>query len=144
MLTTTFDLTVSMSTDNGPIGATVSGFGLFAPLSASAITPAIVSPIALRTIVIQLSMTYPSTGMTKDDLTVILMPESLERTYLTIRDQGVRELNVVAVDPVAKTVTVKYGGAYSGTYDIVIKSKLNGNVDTDDVQLKVVFEVTDY
>ena len=78
-------------------------------------------------------MTYPSAGMTVDDLTVFLMPVELERTYLTVRDEGYRELNVVAVDPVAKTVTVKYGGAYSGTYDVVIKSKLNGNVETSGV-----------
>ena len=41
-------------------------------------------------------------------------------------------------------MTVKYGGAYSGTYDLIIKSKLNGNVDTEDVRLKVLFEVTDF
>ena len=41
-------------------------------------------------------------------------------------------------------MTVKYGGAYSGTYDFIIKSKTNGNVDTDGVQLKAVFEVTDF
>jgi hypothetical protein len=52
MLTTTFDLQFSMSSDGGPIQTTVGGFGLLAPLTASAITPAIVSPIALRTIVI--------------------------------------------------------------------------------------------
>jgi hypothetical protein len=122
-----------MSSDGGPIQTTVSGFGLLAPLTASAITPAIVSPIALRTIVIQLSATYPATGMTKDDFTVMLVPEELELTYLTVNNEGKRELNVVAVDPVAKTVTVKYGGAYSGTYDVVIKSKLNGNVETSGV-----------
>jgi hypothetical protein len=71
--------------------------------------------------------------MTKDDFTVMLVPEELELTYLTVNNEGKRELNVVAVDPVAKTVTVKYGGAYSGTYDIVIKSKLNGNVATSGV-----------
>ena len=64
----------------------VNGFGLIEAFTASTVTPGIVSPIALRTIVIQLSMTYPSAGMTKDDFTVILMPESLERTYLTVRD----------------------------------------------------------
>jgi hypothetical protein len=133
MLTTTFDLQLSMSSDDGPIEATIGGFGLFAPLTASAITPAIVSPIALRTIVIQLSLTYPATGMTKDDFTVMLVPEELELTYLTVNNEGKRELNVVAVDPVDKTVTVKYGGAYSGTYDVVIKSKLNGNVETSGV-----------
>jgi riboflavin synthase alpha subunit len=71
--------------------------------------------------------------MTKDDFTVTLVPETLEKTYLTINNEGIRELNVVAVDPVDKTVTVKYGGAYSGTYDVIIKSKLNGNLDTEGI-----------
>jgi hypothetical protein len=80
--------------------------------------------------------------MTKEDLTVTIVPESLELSYLSVNNDGIRELNVVAVDTVAKTVTVKYGGAYSGTYDILVESVANGNVDTAAVQLKVVFEIT--
>lgn len=68
--------------------------------------------------------------MTKDDFTVTIVPESLELTYLFVNNEGVRELNVVAVDTDAKTITVKYGGAYSGTYDVVVKSIANGNLDT--------------
>lgn len=49
----------------------------------------------------------------------------------------------MGVDTVAKTITLKYGGAYSGTYDMVIKSAKNGNVDTASFQLKVVFEILD-
>ena len=71
--------------------------------------------------------------MTKDDLKVTLVPESLELSHLNINNEGIRELNVVAVDTVAKTLTIKYGGAYSGTYDLVIKSTANGNVDTSTV-----------
>lgn len=29
-----------------------------------------------------------------------------------------KPINVVAVDDSAKTITIKYGGAYSGTYDL--------------------------
>jgi hypothetical protein len=61
---------------------------------------------------------------------VTIVPESLELTYLDVNNEGIRKLNVVAVDTVAKTITVKYGGAYSGTYDLVIKSIKNGNIDT--------------
>ena len=68
--------------------------------------------------------------MTKEDFTVIITPESLELSHLNRNNDGVRELNVVGVDPVAKTITVKYGGAYSGTYDVIIKSTANGNLDT--------------
>jgi hypothetical protein len=52
MLSTTFDIQINMASDGGPIQATDSGFGLLLPMTATAITPAIVSPIALRTIVI--------------------------------------------------------------------------------------------
>jgi len=68
--------------------------------------------------------------MTIDDFKVKLVPETLEFSYLIVNNGGERELNVVAVDSSAKTITVKYGGAYSGTYDIYIKSLTNGNVDT--------------
>lgn len=80
--------------------------------------------------------------MTKDDFTVTIVPVELEETKLIINNEGKRPLNVIAVDPNEKTITVKYGGAYSGTYDLIIKSKLNGNLDTSDTQLKVVFEIT--
>jgi hypothetical protein len=82
--------------------------------------------------------------MTKEDFTVTITPTELELSHLNINNQGIRELNVVAVDPTTKTITVKYGGAYSGTYDVIIKSLANGNLDTSDFQLKVVFELTDF
>lgn len=73
-----------------------------------------------------------------------IVPESLELTHLTINNEGIRQLNVVAVDTTAKTLTLKYGGAYSGTYDMVIKSELNGNLDTSGFKLHVVFEILDF
>ena len=50
----------------------------------------------------------------------------------------------MAVDTSLLTITVKYGGAYSGTYDLLIKSTANGNLDTSAFQLKVVFELLDF
>lgn len=82
--------------------------------------------------------------MTKEDLSVTIVPVSLELTHLTINNEGIRPLNVVAVDTTLKTITVKYGGTYSGTYDLVIKSTLNGNIDTTATQLKAVFEITGF
>lgn len=68
--------------------------------------------------------------MSKDDFKVTITPVELETSHLNRNNDGVRELNVVAVDAVAKTITVKYGGAYSGLYDVIIKSTANGNLDT--------------
>ena len=52
-------------------------------------------------------------------------------------------MNVIDVDSVAKTITVKYGGAFSGKYDVRIKSFTNGYIDTSVTPLTVVFEITD-
>ena len=112
------------------------------PIKAVTVNPAKISPIALRTIVINLDPSYPASGMTKDDFSVTLIPVKLEITHLTVNNEGRRPLNVIGVDTTAKTVTVKYGGAYSGTYDLLVKSKTNGNIDTSGTPLKVVFEIT--
>ena len=79
-----------------------------------------------------------------DDFSVTIVPEELEKSWLFINNEGVREFNVVAVDTTNKIITIKYGGAYSGTYDIVVKSQTNGNIFDDDIQLKVVFELIDF
>lgn len=67
--------------------------------------------------------------MTVEDFEVTLVPVSLELTYLTVNNEGIRPLRVIAVNETTSSIYVKYGGAYSGTYDLVITSKLNGNVD---------------
>lgn len=36
----------------------------------------------------------------------------------------------MAVDDSAKTITVKYGGAYSGLYDVSVSSKSFGKFDS--------------
>lgn len=136
---------ISTKTDDGPLEKTITGFEFLAePLTAMSITPSEISPISFETIVFELSPTYPTTGMTKDDFTVTIVPVELELSWLNVNNEGIRELNVVAVDTSAMTITVKYGGAYSGTYDIVIKSVLNGNIDTENIQLKAVFETLDF
>jgi len=56
----------------------------------------------------------------------------------------VRKLSVTAVDDTAKTVTVIFGGAYSGTYSIAVRHSKFGLIDTDDITLTVGSEVTSY
>ena len=140
-----FDLSVSLVSDEGVVEVTDSDLVLNEnPITATGITPSEISPISLETIQIQLYADYPTAGMTKEDFTVTLVPEELELSYLFVNNDGVRELNVVAVDTVALTITVKYGGAYSGLYDVVVKSITNGNVDTEAFQLKAVFEIINF
>ena len=140
-----FDLIVGLSADGGPVEETDSGFRFRGQLPrALALTPSRISPIAFRTIEIQLDPDYPAAGMTTDDFEVSLHPAELELTRLDVLREGVRQLNVVGVDPIQKTITVKYGGAYSGTYDLRIKSKTQGNILTEAVSLQVVFELLDF
>ena len=60
------------------------------PITATAITPTEISPIALTTITIELISTYPTSGMTKDDFTVTMIPDSLELSHLNINNDGIR------------------------------------------------------
>jgi len=120
-----------LESDGGEVIHTEAGFDFNPnPIKTVALDPPEVSPIALRTIDIELDSTYPEAGMTKEDFKVILVPVTLELTHLTINNEGIRPLNVIAVDTTLKKITVKYGGAYSGLYDLVVTSALNGNVDT--------------
>ena len=137
------DFFMSFKSDSDPVVYEETGFELSADaLKTVSLDPAKVSPITLRKIVIQLDDAYPEAGMTKEDFSVEIVPVSLEKTKLEVNNEGRRAFNVIAVDTVAKTITIKYGGAYSGTYDLLIKSKTNGNIDTSATPLKVVFEIT--
>ena len=55
-----------------------------------------------------------------------------------------RPLKVVGYDVVARTVTVKYGGAYSGTYSISFRSALVGPFKTEGITFTAKFEYTDF
>lgn len=141
----TFDMEITFTDDEGTVSNTDTGFEFDPePISATGITPSTISPIAFTTMEIQLYDLYPTAGMTREDFTVTLLPVELEPTQLEINNGGVRQLYVAAVNTDAKTLTLKYGGAYSGTYDLFIKSELNGNLDTSAFQLRVVVEVTDF
>lgn len=55
-------------------------------------------------------------------------------------------LNVVEVgnDPADMYVKVKYGGAYSGIYNVVIVSSSYGSFDSSSVTFEAIGKVTDY
>ena len=137
-------LEITIEDDAGGATASDTGFALDPdPISVESVSPPTVSPIEFRTIDIVLDASFPSV-LTVEDFTVTLKPVELEPTLFTILNGGVRQLNVVSVDDATKTITVKYGGAYSGTYDIEVISDTQGTIDTSSVQLIVVFEITDF
>ena len=145
MLFTSQKITVTTSSNSGTTSASLSGLKFNTdPLSAKSISPSRVSPISEKLLItVQLSDDYPIANMSVDDFSVTMVPVELELTYLYVNNDGVRALKVVAVDTTAKTITIKYGGAFSGTYDLVIKSLAEGNLDTSAIQLKVIFELLD-
>lgn len=87
------------------------------------ITPDSASPILPQLLVIEFNNGYDPANMEIDEFTVGLV--SRPRDGL-VRPNGdlTRYLNVVAFDKVANTITVKYGGAYSGEYKVSVTSKL--------------------
>lgn len=50
---------------------------------------------------------------------------------------------MVAVDPSALTITVKYGGAYSGSYKVRVVSNINGVLESE-VIFEAKIEVADF
>lgn len=106
------------------------------------ITPATASPIAFKTLEIKLDSNYPAETMDTDTFSVKLIQRSLGNIndLLVITDE--RPLRVVGVDSASRTITVKYGGAYTGVYYLVVANSA-GNIHCD-LTFEVVFEVTDY
>jgi hypothetical protein len=101
---------------------------------ASGLTPASASPV-LKT---KIKMTLPG------------FPETLARADFTVNATSttdstyVRYLNVVEVDDDAKELTCMFGGAKSGEFQITIRHKSYGLVDTEGMILDVSARVTSY
>ena len=83
--------------------------------------PTSASPILPQLIKLFLSDGYDATSMESDVWTVQLKPTDGSLT----RPNGslARSLNVVAFNQTERSITVKYGGAYSGFYDWTVSSQ---------------------
>lgn len=132
-----FDMIVVVNGQEAALAVTLQA----ARLRLVSITPASVSPIIAQTLVLELNDAYDTTDMELDTFTVGLAPRDLDLA----RPGGdlVRWLNVVDYDKVARTITVKYGGAYSGKYQIILESARQGAFRTGR-RYEVKFEVTDF
>ena len=129
----TLELTVSMN------GNTISSSGielLPAVLIVTSFDPVSVSPMTPQLITLQLSGSYDSANMEDDTFTVELEPsvvddsDSNNAQYKRPNGEKTRLLNVVDFDKDANTITVKYGGAYLGTYKINVSSTMAGSFKT--------------
>jgi hypothetical protein len=118
-----------------------------ATLSVASVSESTLSPIGLQTVELCLNADYPKAGMCDlvdgdPPFNVSIKPVELELTQLTV-NEAPRKLNVVKCDEATGCLEVKYGGAYSGTYEWEIVSAAHGNIDTSAHPLKVVVEVID-
>jgi len=97
------------------------------------LTPNTASPVLKTTIVIQLDPSFPL-AMKPEDFTV-------NATSVT-KPNYIRYLNVLSVDDGAKTLNVKFGGAESGMFQMNIRHKAYGLLNTDGMLLDVSAKVT--
>jgi hypothetical protein len=95
----------------------------------------IVSPVLKSTLVITLDSSFAGV-LDPEDLEVFIE----EASNIT----NIRALNVMSVDNTAKTLSCKYGGAYSGLYKVIVRSISLGRFDADDVELLVQTKITDF
>jgi len=96
-------------------------------------TPLSVSPVLKRNIDIKLDSNFPY-ALDADDFEIQCISQSAP-SYI-------RNSKVVAVDDPSKTLTVKFGGAISGQYDVMIKHNIWGRVDTSALTLDVSSQVS--
>ena len=62
----------------------------------------------------------------------------------TTNSTYIRYLNVIAVDDSAKTITTMFSGAKSGLFQMSVRSKTYGKIDTTNVKLDVKATVTSW
>ena len=112
-----------------------------ARLKLESVTPSSVSPIIAQLLTLELSDSYDSTDMELDTFYVGLV--GLKPDQARPNGDMVRWLNVVDFDKAAKTITVKYGGAYSGKYKWILESEQQGAFRTNG-KYEVKFEFSDF
>ena len=112
--------------------------------SVTSIIPAIASPILMEEITLYFNPEYPSDTMESDEFTVSIIPRDPDLTRPN--GEAARPLNVIRYDNTVgqSSITVKYGGAYSGIYDLEVSSFLNGFLVTSDVQFEAKIAVTGF
>ena len=78
----------------------------------ASLTPSSASPVLKSQIVIQLPADFPY-AVQRQDFTVNATNQT--------NPSYIRYLNVIGADNTAKTITVMFGGAWSGKYDVWIR-----------------------
>jgi len=106
-----------------------------APATVRTLTPSQVSPVLKADIVITIDPSFAGT-LEKDDFEVFIEDVT--------NSSNIRALNVISVNNAEETITVKYGGAYTGVYKMIVRSISLGRFDTEDVLLTASTKITDF
>jgi hypothetical protein len=107
------------------------------------VTPSSASPVLKTDVVIQLAADFPYT-LSRDDFTVNATNSTELNTGDDLYDPITKYLKVIEVDDVAKTITAKFGGAWSGQYQMIIRHSQAGLIDSESLVLDVNTYVTSY
>ena len=103
------------------------------------ISPSSASPVLKTFVTITLDPAN-TFDLVREDLTVTVVPNDP-----VANPNGVtKDLYVAEVDNSARTITAKFGGAWSGVYDIIVHDQTVGRVNMDGVQLTAIGTVTDF
>lgn len=104
------------------------------------LNPSSVSPVLKQKIVFTIEQDFPFV-LKKEDFTVnatlVKISPQVSPSYELNDNTRVRRMNVIEADDATKTITVMYGGAYSGTYSVKIRHIKYGLVDGDVLTLTV-------
>jgi hypothetical protein len=106
-----------------------------APATVRQLIPTLVSPVLKADITITVDQSFAGT-LDREDLEIFI--EDIANPA------NVRQVNVISVDNTAKTILVKYGGAYTGEYKLIVRSISLGRFDTGDVTLYVQGKILDF
>ena len=118
---------------NGQTVPTSSVFDLKSTVSfGNSISPSSVSPVLKTDITVQLEPDFPFTLLAADF--------TINATDQT-NSSNIRYLKPVSVDDTAKSFVAKFGGAWSGLYDISIRHAEYGLLETTTLVLDVSSEV---
>lgn len=105
----------------------------------SSISPNTASPVLKSFLTITIDSEY-TFDLVQEDLSVRIEPASTndnENAY------G-KDLYVTGVDNDARTLDVKFGGAWSGEYDVFVSDATVGLVNMDGVVLTAIGTITDF
>lgn len=107
-------MTVSVNTQSSTYNVDV-GVGALLSSVSSSISPSTASPV-LKTFVTITLDSENTFDLVREDLTVTVVPNDP-----VANPNGVtKDLYVAEVDNDARTITAKFGGAWSGVYDIIV------------------------